>query len=67
MGLVLFNGAVLRNQNTINLFWDDAKLETYINKALSPMVEELKDHPALGFWEVSYCFITHFIYLFKRL
>jgi len=52
MGLVLFNGAVLRNQDTINLFWDDSKLETYLDKALTPMVEGLRDHPALGFWEV---------------
>jgi len=52
MGLVLFNGAVLRNQNTINLFWDDSKLETYLSEALVPMVKSLKDHPALGFWEV---------------
>ena len=53
MGLVLFNGAVLRNQDTINLFWDDSKLETYLSKALTPMVEALRDHPALGFWEVG--------------
>jgi len=52
MGLVLFNGAVLRNQDTINLFWDNSKLETYLTKALTPMVEGLKDHPALGFWEI---------------
>ena len=63
MGLVLFNGAVLRNQNTINLFWDDSKLETYINEALTPMVEGLKDHPALGFWEVRHCLFQTFFYL----
>ena len=32
MGLVLFNGAVMRNQNTINLFWDESKLQRYIDK-----------------------------------
>ena len=37
MGLVLFNEAVLRNQDTIKLFWDDSKLETYHSKALTPM------------------------------
>lgn len=31
---VLWNGAVLRNQNTINLFWDEAKLQSYIDNAL---------------------------------
>ena len=32
MGLVLFNGALMRNQNTINLFWDESKLQRYIDK-----------------------------------
>ena len=43
---------VLRNQKTINLFWDDSKLTSYLDTALVPMVRQLKDHPALGFWEV---------------
>ena len=60
MGLVLFNGAVLTNQDTIDLIWDYSKLETYLAKALTPMVEGLKDHPALGFWEVSHLVIIHY-------
>ena len=32
MGLVLFNGAVLKNTNTIDLFWDESKLQTYLDK-----------------------------------
>ena len=32
MGLVLFNGAHLTNQNTINLFWDESKLQSYLDK-----------------------------------
>ena len=51
-GLVLFNGAVLRNQKTINLFWDDSKLTSYLDTVLVPLVRELRDHPALGYWEV---------------
>ena len=31
---VLWNGAELKNQNTINLMWDESKLQTYIDKAL---------------------------------
>ena len=31
---VLWNGAVLRNQNTINLFWDESKLQSYLDNAL---------------------------------
>ena len=30
----LWNGAYLRNQNTINLMWDESKLQSYIDKAL---------------------------------
>lgn len=30
----LWNGAYLNNQNTINLMWDESKLQTYIDKAL---------------------------------
>lgn len=32
---VLWNGAVLKQQNTINLLYDDSKLQTYIDKALT--------------------------------
>ncbi|XP_046463073.1 mannan endo-1,4-beta-mannosidase-like isoform X1 [Daphnia pulex] len=49
---VLWNGAVLENQNTINLFYDDAKLQSYIDNALKPMVAALGDHPALAAWEI---------------
>ena len=31
---VLWNGAYLREQHTIDLFWDEAKLQSYIDKAL---------------------------------
>ena len=48
----LFNGAVMKNENVINLFLDDAKLDSYIQNALKPMVAALGDHPALGAWEV---------------
>ena len=30
----LWNGAYLRNQKTIDLFWDEGKLQSYIDKAL---------------------------------
>ncbi|XP_046463075.1 mannan endo-1,4-beta-mannosidase-like [Daphnia pulex] len=49
---VLWNGAYLRVQNTINLFWDEGKLQSYIDNALKPMVSALGDHPALGAWEI---------------
>lgn len=32
---VLWNGAVLKQQNTINLLYDDSKLQSYIDKALT--------------------------------
>ena len=31
---VLWNGAYLREQHTIDLFWDETKLQSYIDKAL---------------------------------
>lgn len=30
----LWNGALMRNQNVVNLAWDDAKLQSYIDNAL---------------------------------
>ncbi len=35
-----------------NLFYDDSKLQSYLDNALGPMVEALRDHPALMAWEV---------------
>jgi hypothetical protein len=48
----IFSPLFAHHQNTINLFWDDSKLTTYIDKCLQPLVDGLKDHPALGAWEV---------------
>lgn len=31
---VLWNGALMRNQRYVDLTWDDAKLDSYINNAL---------------------------------
>jgi hypothetical protein len=31
---VLWNAALMRNQNLVNLHWDDAKLQSYIDNAL---------------------------------
>lgn len=33
--LVLWNGAYLTNQAAVNLIWDDAKLDAYINNCLN--------------------------------
>nr|CAG4647256.1 EOG090X0A8N [Megafenestra aurita]SVE92541.1 EOG090X0A8N [Megafenestra aurita] len=49
---VLWNGALLRKQQTVNLFWDNAKLQAYIDNALTPMVVHLAGHPALGGWDI---------------
>ena len=32
---VLWNGAVMNNQKVVDLAWDDSKLQTYIDKALT--------------------------------
>merc|ERR1711962_1884864 len=49
---VLWNGAYLTNQEVINLIWDDNKLDSYISNCLDEFVKAVKDHPALGAWEV---------------
>ena len=49
---VLWNGALMRQQKTKDLYYDDAKLQSYIDNALIPMVNGLKDHPALAAWEI---------------
>ncbi|CAL4076448.1 unnamed protein product, partial [Meganyctiphanes norvegica] len=50
---VLWNGAYLTNQKVIDLIWDDNdKLDSYFNNCLDGLVNAVKDHPALGAWEV---------------
>ena len=39
-------------ENLANLFWDDTKLNMYINNALIPMATALKNHKALFAWEI---------------
>jgi len=48
----LWNGAVLRNQKTLGLFASAPKLQSYLDKVLSPMVAALAGEAALGGWEV---------------
>ena len=52
--LCLWNGAVLKNSDSgyLGLLTDDAKLTTFFDKALSPLVTALKDEPGIGAWEV---------------
>jgi hypothetical protein len=54
VALCLWNGAVLKNQNVIDLLTDDtgAKLQTFIDKALVPMITALQNEPALGTIEI---------------
>lgn len=37
----LWNGALLRDSRTKNLFWDDSKLQSYIDKALKVAAEHI--------------------------
>ncbi|BFZ24029.1 hypothetical protein BsWGS_27068 [Bradybaena similaris] len=50
----LWNGAVNQDgQNHLNgLVTDANKLQTYIDKALTPLVQAVKGHPALGGWDI---------------
>lgn len=51
VNLVLWNGALMRNGNYEALLYDNDKLQSYIDNALVPLVQGLKDHPALAAWE----------------
>ena len=42
----------MRQPNHIDLFYNDEKLQSYLDNALIPMVQGLSDHPALAAWEV---------------
>lgn len=37
----LWNGAVLKNQNTVNLFYDEGKLYTYVENALKVIIANM--------------------------
>ncbi|XP_045603001.1 mannan endo-1,4-beta-mannosidase [Procambarus clarkii] len=46
--LCMWNGAVMRNQKTIDMIYDDAKLDSYIENCLTSLMDKIKGHPALG-------------------
>ncbi|ESO92793.1 hypothetical protein LOTGIDRAFT_216450 [Lottia gigantea] len=49
----LWNGAVKQNHEHLHgLIVDNAKLQSYIDKALIPWVKAVKDEPALGGWDI---------------
>jgi len=50
--IVLWNGAATMTTPLKNLFWDNSKLQTYIDKTLTPLVNGLKTKKALAAWEV---------------
>jgi mannan endo-1,4-beta-mannosidase len=57
VNLCLWNGAVLRNPQAIDLMsgtndTDGSKLASYIDNALVPLVTALKGEPGLGAWEL---------------
>jgi len=49
---VLWNGALMRNQRYVDLYYDDAKLNSYIQNVLQPLVAGLAGKHALAAWEV---------------
>jgi len=49
--IVLWNGALMRQQHYRDLLTDDAKLNSYIEVVLKPMVAHLSNKHALGAWE----------------
>ena len=41
-----------RSFRVVNLYWDESKLQTYIDNFLIPVATGLKNHPALFAWEI---------------
>ena len=50
--LTLWNGALMRDKNEINLLNDASKLESFLDNALTPLVKALKNESALAAWEI---------------
>ena len=50
--LTLWNGALMRDKNEINLLNDMSKLESFLDNALAPLVKALKNESALAAWEI---------------
>ncbi|KAK7104066.1 mannan endo-1,4-beta-mannosidase-like isoform X2 [Littorina saxatilis] len=49
----LWNGAQVKHPAPLGgLIYDTHKLQSYIDKALIPWVKAVKDHPALGGWDI---------------
>ncbi|PVD25441.1 hypothetical protein C0Q70_13097 [Pomacea canaliculata] len=48
----LWNGAVHQRNELGGLITVESKLQSYIDKALKPWVQAVKDHPALGGWDI---------------
>ena len=50
--ICLWNGAVMRNQQTLGLYKDVAKLQSYVQTVLAPMAEQLSNETALIGFEI---------------
>ena len=50
--LSLWNGALMRNDKMQSMFVDEAKLQSFFDNALTPLVKALANEPALAMWEV---------------
>lgn len=48
----LWNGALIRNERYRALIMDDARLNSFIDNSLTPMVTALSNYPALATWEI---------------
>lgn len=49
--MIRINGAK-EQFRSIDLFWDESKLTSFIDNMLVPMATALKDHKALLAWEI---------------
>ena len=50
MTLCLWNGALMRNQKVVDMVRDADKTQSFIDNALTPLVEALAGRNGLGAW-----------------
>nr|ADE58567.1 GH5 family protein GH5A [Limnoria quadripunctata] len=47
----IWNGAVMSNQQYVDMIMDDNKLQSYLDNCLTDFARAVSGHPALGAWE----------------
>ena len=52
INICLWNGALMRNQNVVDMVTNASKTQSFIDNALRPLVEALASRNGIGSWEI---------------